>query len=365
MKLLRLILIPLSCLWYVVSGVRTWFYTSGKLRRRHFGLPVFVAGNLSTGGTGKSPHAELLARRMLAEGYRTAILSRGYGRRTKGFLAVSEHDSARRTGDEPLMLKRAIPEATVAVCEDRARGIKRLMRHYRPEVIVLDDAYQHLRVEASCYFLLTAFDDPFTSDFLLPAGNLRESRHGAERADCVIVTKVPGKYMDDSQKAQDAREKLRRDIARYTAAPVVFSRYDYADQVKNPLLGHIPTDRLKDYNILLVTAVANPVPLLSHLGSLEVTCRHLLYPDHHLFKRRDVEKIKNEFLNLPRGRNIILTTEKDMARIIGTPLAEYPVYSLAVRAVIRPQDEALFNGIIDRTLEKYKDKKDIRTCSKN
>ena len=355
MKLLRLILLPLSMLWYAFSKLRTWMYTSGKLRRRHFQLPVFVVGNLSTGGTGKSPHAELLARRMLSEGYKTALLSRGYGRRTKGFVLVSGHSSAHDTGDEPLMMKRAIPEATVAVCENRARGIKRLMQNYRPQIIVLDDAYQHLRVKASCYFLLTAFDSPFTSDYLLPAGNLRESRHGADRADCVIVTKVPRKYGGDGEKANAMRGKFRREIARYTEAPVIFSHYDYADHVKNPLLGKIPADHLKDYNILLVTAVANPVPLLSHLGSLEVTCRHLQYPDHHIFKRRDIEKIKNEFLNLPHGKNIILTTEKDMARIIGTPLAEYPVYSLAVRAVIDPRDEQTFNSIIDNTIERYKD----------
>ncbi len=358
MKLFRLILLPLSALWYAISGIRTWLYGKGLLRRRRFRLPVFVVGNLSTGGTGKSPHAELLARRMMEQGYRTALLSRGYGRRTKGFLEVSQHDSARRTGDEPLMLKRALPEATVAVCENRARGIRQLMRRFRPQVIVLDDAYQHLRVKASCYFLLTAFDQPFTSDHLLPAGNLRESRHGARRADCVIVTKVPRRYADSAERACAAREKLRRQIARYTDAPVVFSRYHYADRVKNPLLGHIATEDLKDYNILLVTAVANPIPLLSHLGSIEVTCRHLQYPDHHVFRHRDVEKIKNEFLNLPRGKNIILTTEKDMARIIGTPLAEYPVYSLAIRAEILPEDQAAFEAIVEQTLARYKDHKE-------
>ena len=366
MKWFRLLLLPFSSLWYVVSRLRTWLYVSGKLSRRSFPLPVFVVGNLSTGGTGKSPHAELLARLMLERGYRTAVLSRGYGRSTHGFRSVGQHDAARLTGDEPLMIKRALPQATVAVCEDRALGIARLAEQHQPDVVVMDDAYQHLRVKASCYFLLTAFESPFTDDHLLPAGDLRESRHAAARADCVVVTKVPRRYADDTERAEEAREKLRRAIARYTDAPVVFSRYDYADCVKNPFTGSLPVDELKECNVLLVTAVANPIPLLSHLGALEVTCRHLQYPDHHAFTRRDVEKIKNEFLNLPPGKNIVLTTEKDMARIIGSPLERLPVYSLAVRAVVLPQDVEAFDRVINKTLQAYETKKtDKRICSKN
>lgn len=357
MKLLRLVLLPLSSLWYAVTRIRTWLYASGKLTRRRFPLPVFVVGNLSTGGTGKSPHTELLARLLLDSGRRTAVLSRGYGRKTRGFRLVRRDDAAALTGDEPLMIKRALPQAVVAVCENRAQGIRRLIKQEHPDAVVMDDAYQHLRVEASCYFLLTTFDRPFTGDHLLPAGNLRESRHGADRADCVVVTKVPRRYLDDTPRGENAREELRRKIARYTAAPVIFSSYDYARCVTNPRLGSLPVDLLKDCNVLLITAVANPVPLLSHLGSLEVTCRHLQYPDHHAFTRRDIEKIKNEFLNLPSGKNIILTTEKDMTRIIGTPLARYPVYSLAVRAVIRPADRPTFDAVIARTMEKHENQK--------
>lgn len=124
--------------------------------------------------------------------------------------------------------------------------------------------------------------------------------------------------------------------------------------MKNPLGATIEVDELKDYNVLLITAVANPILLLSHLGDKEITCRHLQYGDHHAFTRRDLEKIKNEFLNLPHGKNIILTTEKDMARIIGTPLAEYPVFSLAVKARIRDADREVFDRIIHQTLDKYK-----------
>lgn len=341
-------------IWYAASRIRTWLYVSGRCRRHRFPLPVFVVGNISTGGTGKSPHTELLARQMLTEGRKTAVLSRGYGRKTKGFRLASTHSLSKEVGDEPLMIKRALPAATVAVCENRAKGIRRLLETEKPELVVMDDAYQHLRVEASCYFLLTTFAEPFTSDLLLPAGNLRESRHAAKRAACVIVTKVPHKYMDDSEKSVAQRESLRQKIAAYTTAPVIFSEYEYSHHVKNPLGATIEVDELKDYNVLLITAVANPILLLSHLGDKEITCRHLQYGDHHAFTRRDLEKIKNEFLNLPHGKNIILTTEKDMARIIGTPLAEYPVFSLAVKARIRDADREVFDRIIHQTLDKYK-----------
>lgn len=351
---LRLILLPLCPVWALVTQLRNELYRAGVVRRREFPLPTFVAGNLSTGGTGKSPHTEFLARKLSRAGIKTAVLSRGYGRRSLGFILSDDTSTAATIGDEPMMMKRSLPEVAVAVSEDRAFGIEKLMEKISPEAIVMDDAYQHLKVRASCYFLLTTFARPFTSDYLLPAGNLREMRMNAERAHCVIVTKTPERYMDGTEEAVRTRERYRHAIKRYTWAPVIFSTYSYSPRVISCSGDEIKSEELKKYGLLLVTGVADPSQFLEHIGSLGASFRHLNFPDHHFFSLKDAQKIESALHDMPDGKkNIILTTEKDLVRLQGILPAHLPLYSMPIEVRMSEEDEAVFDAVVSSALEKY------------
>lgn len=317
-------------------------------------MPTFVVGNLSTGGTGKSPHTEFLARKLSRKGIKTAVLSRGYGRRSLGFILSDGTSTAATIGDEPMMMKRSLPAVAVAVAEDRAFGIEKLMEKVSPGAIVMDDAYQHLKVRASCYFLLTTFSRPFTSDYLLPAGNLREMRMNAERAHCVIVTKTPENCMGCSEEAHTVRERYRHAISRYTSAPVIFSTYDYSPRVISCAADEIKSEELGKYGLLLVTGVADPAPFLEHISSLGASFRHLNFPDHHFFSLRDAQKIESALADMPAGReNIILTTEKDLVRLQGILPAHLPLYSMPIEVRMSSGDEAVFDAVVSAALEKY------------
>lgn len=351
---LRLILLPLCPVWALVTQLRNELYRAGVVRRREFPLPTFVAGNLSTGGTGKSPHTEFLARKLSRAGIKTAVLSRGYGRRSLGFILSDDTSTAATIGDEPMMMKRSLPGVAVAVSEDRAFGIEKLMEKISPEAIVMDDAYQHLKVRASCYFLLTTFARPFTSDYLLPAGNLREMRMNAERAHCVIVTKTPERYMDGTEEAVRTRERYRHAIKRYTWAPVIFSTYSYSPRVISCSGDEIKSEELKKYGLLLVTGVADPSQFLEHIGSLGASFRHLNFPDHHFFSLKDAQKIESALHDMPDGKkNIILTTEKDLVRLQGILPTHLPLYSMPIEVHMSEEDEAVFDAVVSSALEKY------------
>ncbi|MDD4819562.1 MAG: tetraacyldisaccharide 4'-kinase [Flavobacteriales bacterium] len=331
MSYLRLLLLPLCPLWALISQTRTELYMAKVLRRFVPPVPTFVVGNLSTGGTGKSPHTAFLAN-LLSQKYRTAILSRGYGRKTKGFILADNSSTAIQIGDEPLMLHRELPHATLAVCENRALGIQKLLsQHEKPQVIVMDDAYQHLRVKAQCYFLLTRFDRPFFADYLLPAGSLRELRLNAQRAQCVIVTKTPEHFLSDTSEAISMQKKYKRQISRYTHAPVIFSSYRYDNTLKGTSGQKISLEEIKDYHVTLITGIAQPKPLVEYLQNKYIKVKHLNFQDHHTFTEGELMKIKNDFLNLPTEKKIILTTEKDMARLSDTELSELPLFSISIK----------------------------------
>ena len=344
MTYLRLLLLPLCPLWALISQIRTELYMANIIKRYTPPVPTFVIGNLSTGGTGKSPHTAYIAQ-ILSNTYRTTILSRGYGRKTKGFLLACPTSTASQIGDEPLMLSHELPEVKIAVSENRAKGIEQLLSQYeKPEVIVMDDAYQHLRVKAQCYFLLTRYDRPFFSDYLLPAGDLRELRLNAARTHCVIVTKTPSEVLQDSEK----RELYKKYISHYTKAPVIFSTYAYSPYIKNAADTKIPVPTLKDYSVLLITGIAQPKPLLEHLQANNITYTHRSYPDHHTFTDDDIRKIKNDFLNLPTKKRIILTTEKDMMRLLDTEVSHLPLYSISVTVKMDEESEKTVRKILNK-----------------
>jgi len=305
MKFLRFLLFPFAIIYDVVTSIRNFFFEVGFFKQTSFKIPIIVVGNLSVGGTGKTPQIEYLIR-LLKDGFKTAVLSRGYKRKTEGFVLLNSTHSAEDVGDEPLQYYKKFNTIDVAVDANRVAGITKLITDNAPEVILLDDAYQHRKVKGSFYILLTKYDDLFTDDFLLPTGNLRESRSGAKRADVILVTKCPVNLTESSKNS--IKEKLKKFHKK-----VFFTTISYDDQTAGS--DSILVNDLKDYDVLLITGIANPTPLLSFLTEKNVNFKHLKFPDHHHFTDNEIEIIKKEYTNLKSSKKLILTTEKDYVRL--------------------------------------------------
>jgi len=310
MKLLRFLLFPFAVLYDAITRIRNWFFNIGILKSTSFDIPVIAVGNLSVGGTGKSPQIEYLIR-LLKDDYKIAVLSRGYKRKTEGFQLVNDTHTAEDVGDEPLQFyKKFKNDITVAVDADRTNGIQQLLQNdIPPQVVLLDDAYQHRKVTASSYILLTKYNDLYVDDFVLPTGNLRESRRGAKRASVIVVTKCP----EDLSKSEQG--KIVRKINPKSYQKVFFTTIAYDEDLKGT--EELAISDLKDKEVLLVTGIANPKPLLNFLEEKEVRFIHLNFPDHHNFTQQDISTIKKAFDELLSEQKIILTTEKDYMRLEG------------------------------------------------
>jgi tetraacyldisaccharide 4'-kinase len=298
MKWLRKLLFPFSLIYGGLVFLRNKFYDWNWKKSEKFDFPVIVVGNLSTGGTGKSPMVEYLLK-FLKQDYSVASLSRGYKRKTKGFHELKGNETADLTGDEPLQFKTKFPDVAVAVGENRREGIQKLRQtDPKPEIIVLDDAFQHRKVSAGFSILLTTFVDLYCDDLILPAGNLRENRSGAKRADFIVVTKCP-KNLGEGEK-----NKIRKRLSLKPHQELFFSHIEYANEVCFADAKRNLTD-LKDFT--LVTGIANPKPLKTHLKNLSLNFKHLKFPDHHSFTPKEIQKLARE--------KLILTTEKDFMRL--------------------------------------------------
>jgi len=305
MKFLRFLLFPFAIIYDVVTTIRNFLFEVGVLKQTSFNLPVIIVGNLSVGGTGKTPQIEYLIR-LLKDGFKTSVLSRGYKRKTEGFVLLNDTHSAEDVGDEPLQYFKKFNAIDVAVDANRVAGISKLITDTSPEVILLDDAFQHRKVKGSFYILLTKYDDLFTDDFLLPTGNLRESRKGAKRADVILVTKCPTNLAETSKKSiQDKLKKYNTNV--------FFTTISY--DVKTSGHKSVLVDDLKNYEVLLITGIANPKPLLSFLNERKVVFKHLSFSDHHNFTDREIECIKKDYVSLNASKKLILTTEKDYVRL--------------------------------------------------
>lgn len=301
MVLLRKILFPFAILYGLITGLRNLLFDKGILKSYSFNLPVIVVGNLSVGGTGKTPQVEYLIR-LLSPNYRVATLSRGYKRQSEGFVLADENSNAAVLGDEPFQYYSKFPQINVAVDADRRNGIERLLSlAEKPEVILLDDAYQHRKVKAGFYVLLTSYGDLYADDYMLPTGNLRENRGGAGRATVIIVTKCPPAL--SMEKQQQIRSKLK--IA--NNQQLFFSYIDYDDNVYSGKESK-EVNQLRNTDKLLVAGIAKPEPFFKYLqrdGDQVLT-----FPDHHNFSDKDITEIKDKANN-----GIIVTTEKDYVRL--------------------------------------------------
>jgi len=340
MKTARLIvcilLLPLT-MWYAIGvAVRNWLYDCGLKRSVRPDVPTIGIGNLRVGGTGKTPHTEYLIR--LLEGHRVALLSRGYGRATTGFVLADDGSTASQIGDEPLMMARKFPQLTVAVCEERVEGVRRLMAMpQKPDVVLLDDVYQHRRIRPALNILLTEYGDPYCNDHILPFGNLREGRRGRRRADIVVVTKCPDTLTEEQRKFMRQRLKLN------DRQQLFFSYISYAEPVA--VYDAVMPNAVDE--ILLVTGIAHPEPLVKHLAG-KYKIHHLRFADHHAFDGGDCQRIADAFDALPSQRKVVITTEKDAVRMLADQarelLGRLPVFYVPITVDVVDQQE--FDSIV-------------------
>ncbi|MFC4723462.1 tetraacyldisaccharide 4'-kinase [Geojedonia litorea] len=300
MKLLRKILIPFVPLYYSATWVRNMLYDLGIKSSKSYAIPVICVGNLSVGGTGKTPMIEYLIR-LLHNDYKLATLSRGYKRKSKGFVLASTSTKASEIGDEPYQFFRKFKNIQVSVDTDRCHGIEKLLEQQSsPNIILLDDAFQHRKVNAGLNILLTPFDDLFVNDMVLPTGNLREPKSGAERADIIVVTKCPTD-ITSSQK-----QEIKGSLKLLKHQNVFFSSVIYSSLLVNNVDEYLLTD-LKGKHFTLVTGIANPKPLTMFLKSKQLDFEHLQFNDHHEFSEKDIQLLKT--------KKLVVTTEKDFVRL--------------------------------------------------
>lgn len=312
-------------IWSLLYGsgvtIRNKMFDNGMLKSVAFDVPVIGVGNLRVGGTGKTPCVEWLLEHLQTQ-YKPAVLSRGYGRRTKGFRWVNVEDDARNCGDEPLQIKKKFSNIPIAVCEDRVVGITQLLAESEADLVILDDAFQHRYVKPTYNIVLSAFHQPFFKDELLPMGRLREQPKHLSRADCVIYTKCPDDW-------KEKRERYIEEVKHYAPNALVgFSRIGYGD-VK-PLFAHA-LDKIKQ-DVLLVTGLADAKPLVEHLKEKYNIVRHYDYPDHYDFFSSDIKNWKQE-LQRHEFPTVIFTTEKDAVRMLEQKglVEELPIYIVPMK----------------------------------
>lgn len=329
MKFIRIILFPIVPFYYLITWLRNWLFNIGYKSSKSYDFPVICVGNLSTGGTGKTPMIEYLIR-LLKDENSLATLSRGYKRKTEGFVLAKENANADTIGDEPFQFFRKFNDITVAVDADRQAGISKLRDlNPQPQVILLDDAFQHRKVKAGFNILLTAYNNLYYKDIVLPTGNLREPRSGAKRADLIVVTKC----RKDISETEKEMITSKLDIKNHQQ--LFFSYVDYALEVLSEL------DSKELYKLpkfTLVTGIANAKPLVDFLVEKGLKFDHLEFSDHYNFRDADIVNLESKAL--------IITTEKDYVRLSNYKSLEEKLYYLPIE--IKIDKAAQFNTAVKR-----------------
>ncbi len=351
---IRPVLYPLALLYGVLIKLRNKLYDVKFFNSIEFSVPVICVGNLSTGGTGKTPHIEYLIE-LLNCRYRVATMSRGYKRMTQGFLLAEQGTNALRIGDEPMQFFMKYPEAVVCVAEERLTGIPNLLQR-RPdvEVILLDDAYQHRSVKAGLNILITDYSNPFWEDHILPFGNLREGRESKNRADVIIVSKCPANLTKEQAK------EIEQKIGAESHQQVFFTCIEYGTPYYP---GSNEVADIKGKNMVLVSGIARPEPLLNFLKPQAGDVHVLTYPDHHYFVNTDIEEIAAAYNSWTVDNKIIVTTEKDATRLalhaeainkLNLPIAVQPIKMSVLFNQANLLDEIVLK-YIDRTINEAND----------
>ncbi len=341
-----MLLLPFSIVYGLVVLIRNKCYDWGWFNSQSFDLPVICVGNLAVGGSGKTPVTEYLVD--LLSGYKIAILSRGYGRKTTGFIRADQNATAETIGDEPMQYYRKFPQVTVAVCEDRVTGIKQLQADH--DLILLDDAFQHRRVKPGFSILLFEYHKLLEPQWLLPAGNLREPFSGYKRAQAILITKTP----DTASEMQ----RLKLSIRFHNRLSPAFSGLQYKDLVQvytsqTLAMAKLPVDTV----VFLLTGIANPAPLVGYLKSCGTRVIHHEYADHHTFNSTEINRLVVAFREEKSTEKIIITTEKDAQRLSAAGLQELlvdlPVYFLPIKINILAKDKLTFDQNVINYVSSY------------
>ncbi len=353
-------LYPVSWLYGTGVAIRNKLFDWGILRSKSFDVPVICIGNLAVGGTGKTPHTEYLIE-LLNKKYHVAVLSRGYKRRTKGYVLATPESTVQTIGDEPYQMHTKFAAITLAVDENRCHGIGKLLAIKEPaiDVVLLDDAFQHRYVKPGLSILLTDYHRLFCDDALLPAGQLRECIGGKNRAQIVIVTKCPADIKPIDFNIIGKRLDL------YPYQQLFFSSFQYGNL--QPLFPETSSDPqavesekplsfLEGASILLITGIASPAPMVEKIKEYSEHIDQLSFDDHHQFTNRNMQLIKERFNKLEGEHRLIVTTEKDATRIAGHPHLDNDlkpfIYTLPIEIEILQNQQNKFNQhIIDYVRE--------------
>lgn len=347
----RIVLLPIAILYGFIVRCRNFMYDKGWLNTVSFNLPIICVGNLSVGGTGKSPMIEFLIKR-LESSYKLAVLSRGYKRKTKGYVLANERSTALDIGDEPMQFYLKFPDVPIAVGEQRITAIPQLLQDvHDTQLLLLDDAFQHRAIKAGFSILLTDYSDLFTRDFYLPTGNLRDDKGSYKRADIIIVTKC------NPDLSADEKKSIEEEIDCLPHQSLFFSSISYGDPY------HIlEKDKIRKFNkdtdVLLVSGIANIAPIKKLLNQQSHGYDQLNYTDHHIFTIDDIRDIEQRFKKLNDHNAIILTTEKDAVRLIKFKenIEHLPVYVLPIEHTILFNEEDVLMDSIRHFIQQFQSK---------
>lgn len=342
MNILKVLLSPLSIIYWMITSIRNIAFDIGLLKQYKSKIPVISVGNLSMGGTGKTPHVSYLT--SLLSNYKVAIISRGYGRKRKHLIiADSKIHSTRDIGDEPmeLLAKFEGDNFTMVVDGDRVKATKRIEKeHAETQVIILDDGFQHRYVKRNLNLLLTDYNQLFYNDFIIPFGTLREPRKGVKRADAVLITKCRP-YIDSKERA-----KIRTQLSKYSNAPVYFSKISYEGFINEK-------NKTINYNdsYLVVTGIAKPAPIFEYLKEQSIKFDSITFGDHHNFSTKEIKQITKK----SKPYKGIITTEKDWMRLKETKLKELcsvEIFRLQIGIhIMEDKDKLAFEKQINRLLK--------------
>lgn len=353
-----ILLSPVTLLYGSIVRARNWLYDHGHYKSIQFDLPIINVGNLSYGGTGKTPHIEYLIR-LITPHFHVATLSRGYMRNTKGYFAATTDTTPEQVGDEPQLIKWKYPQVGVSVGEDRVLAVPQVLADWpATEVLLLDDAFQHRSIDPGLNILLTDYSHLYTQDQLIPAGTLREPKEGAARAQFIVVTKCPPNL------TAQQKEKIRHELAPLPRQKLFFSYLQYAPAYN--LMN--PEDKLsqdKDMEIILLTGIANPTTLKGFLSPLFKKVHSLQYTDHHAYTSTDVEQIVAAYENLGPINKAIITTEKDAVRLYVHREwfieRKIPIFVQPVQVEFFADDKTLFDTEIINYLSRIRELKKPNT----
>jgi tetraacyldisaccharide 4'-kinase len=355
----KILLYFFSLAYGFITSVRNRLYDFRILKSFDFNIPVISVGNITVGGTGKTPHIEYLIR-LLRSDFRVATLSRGYMRKTKGFRMVEATSGVEETGDEPLQIRKKFPDITVSVCENRVTGVQELLQlKTPPDVVLLDDAFQHRRINPGINIVLIDYNKPLKEDHMLPFGRLRENPSQLRRANMIIVTKCP------SEVTPIMRRIMAKDVYLYPYQELFFTTMTYGHLY--PVFPDAPplemTDNSINKGILVVSGIASPEYMITYLEKIAEEVKSIIFPDHHYYTRSDILQINERFHRLKSAGKIIVTTEKDLQRLTGDHLMtkdlKSVLYCLPVQVKFLDQEGKLFDNKIKEYVGENKSNREL------